>query len=55
MPALCWLSRQYFVAEPVPKSTKLRLAAVSGNYTVLNERATEFGRGEVLDELVIVF
>jgi hypothetical protein len=32
-----------------------RLAAESGNYTVLDERATEFEQGGVFDELVIVF
>jgi len=31
------------------------LAAESGNYTALNERATEFEQGGVFDELVIVF
>ena len=41
--------------NPYPKSTELRLAAESGNYTVLNERATEFERGKAFNELVIGF
>ena len=34
---------------------KPHLAAESGNYTALNQRATAFERGGVFDELVIVF
>lgn len=41
----CW---RILVQEP-------HLAAESGNYTALNERATEFEQGGVFDELVIVF
>jgi len=39
--------------NPYRKYTELLLAAVSGNYTLLNERATEFERREVFDELAI--
>ena len=41
----CW---RILVQEP-------HLAAESGNYTALNERATDFEQGRVFDELVIVF
>jgi hypothetical protein len=41
----CW---RILVQEP-------HLAAESGNYTELNERATEFEHGGVFDGLVIVF
>jgi hypothetical protein len=41
----CW---RILVQEP-------HLAAESGNYTALNERATEFEQGGVFDELVMVF
>jgi hypothetical protein len=41
----CW---RILVQEP-------HLAAESGNYTELNERATEFEQGGVFDEFVIVF
>ena len=41
----CW---RILVKEP-------HLAAESGNYTALNQRATAFERAGVFDELVIVF